>query len=284
MNELNDLLKINKDLKSNLVKEIPREQIDEYCDLCTEFVELRTKYIILEKISDGSALEEFYQTELNELNDKRQKMEIEIKQLFNTRLETEETPENFELLIDNGEKLLKELEKKKKNLNSDDFDQYVLLAKDEIKSLLEINNKMIWYQKAYKKLSDFSGVEVFDENHFLLLKKYHLYLRNNQILLDPNEICILDIDINTPLSIIISILIERLTALNDFKNICEKLKLEYEVSKEFPLIFITTKKFSNITFALFGFEDHPLVDCNEIDIDQFNNNSSIPLIEKIKKD
>jgi len=282
--DLQGALELGEELYKDLRDPIPESELKEFAELCKQFVELRTKYLVLQKIADESPIEEYDERELEELNRRREKMEEEIKELQQMRVNTEESPEKLQELIKKGRSMLNEVNEKSALFSGKNINDIGRLAQEEMENINKTMNAYDWYDSAYKKLSEFSGIHIIDNNTIQVLGTHNVFYTSNSIRVEPSDIYIGDLDVSEEdLRLCVSTIIERLNALKNLKDIALKLNMNLEQEFDAPVVKLVPKNGkATAVFALMGYDNHPLIEWGSIDINEFND-SKMPLIEKIRK-
>ncbi|KAH0786713.1 hypothetical protein GPJ56_009345 [Histomonas meleagridis] len=158
------------------------------------------------------------------------------------------------------------------------------LAQEELGHLNDLNKANEWYEAAYNKLSKFTGIEIIDENTLRLLGQYDIRIYNNSIQIIPGDIYIEDIDPSqSTIGVCISEIIERIAALNDFKEITQKLGWNMSIMNDAPIVELSPPLNPNnkALFALIGYETHPLIEWGNVNVEEFNNRNQ-SLLNKIQ--
>lgn len=277
-NAIDEVASITKDVK------VHAEQIEvnDFIGLCQNFVETRTRYMIMKNIEENETPNKFSQGNMNELQMRNENM---IQEIRNVQREIQNIKnEDVESLIANCQRTLNILQTKTKQTKETDVDELVNLAQSELNQLDEISKAGKWYQAAYKKLSEFTGIEVINENTLKLFGQYEIAIFKNTIQIVPNDVYIDDIDPSQELiGVCVSEIIERISALSDFKEISRKLEWNLNIYDDAPIVELTNPLSPNkkALFALIGYEIHPLIEWGNIDVEEFNNKKQ-PLLAKIQ--
>lgn len=286
MDEVIKSLQDAVDSVSQITKEIKAQmsqsEVNGFIDLCQKFIETRTKYMIMQNLKENDIPENFSQSELKELQSRNEKIIQEIKNVQRSIQNIQS--EDVDGLIEDSKRTLQTLQTKTKQTQVSDVDDLVSLAQSELNKLDEISKAGKWYQSAYKKLSEFTRIEVINENTLKLFGQYEVTIFKNTIQIVPNDIYIEDIDPSQELtSICISEIIERISALNDFRVISRKLEWNLKIYDDAPIVELTNPLSPNnkALFALIGYETHPLIEWGNVDVEEFNNKKQ-SLLAKIQ--
>jgi hypothetical protein len=164
-------------------------------------------------------------------------------------------------------------------------------AQDELSTLERLNESHAWFQAAYSKLSQFSGVEVLEDGKFRLLGSHVVSFSPSSLRMEPSDVYVGDLDPSTSSKgVCISEVIERLASFRDLADVASRLGWKYTVEQNAPIMNLIPSSGPRAVFALLflpGMEDfgdtsaHPLVEWGEVDVDAFNE-AKIPLVEKMR--
>lgn len=281
--KLEQTLETSKRVYQELVETNCDGLLKEFSDLCTEYVNTKTKFELMQ------SLEDYYENymkneniistdECVELEKKKIDLEEEIKEKQRKREESPVTPELFHKLISEGSRILENIKNCTGSNGSADYDELMKLYQQEAENLKNMKGAYEWYNIALQKLSSFTGIVVISPYEFKLLDSYILVV-GKELQLTPPDVYIKDLgsdDLKTSMSIII----ERLTALQKLKDIAASLKWNIKVNMESPTVVLTPPGHISAVVVLMGFDTYPLLEWGNIDVEEFNN-SEDPMKDKL---
>ena len=276
----------SSELIDKIQSKVSDKDLDDFISIAQKFVEIQTKYLLIKELENYNPTSKIDHKDLQDAISENEEIKKKIFELQN--LNDKINPDELKSLIDKSKKALFELQQKLINGSDPKIDQMIKDAQTELEHLEESNKSNDWYKAAYQKLSKFTGIEINDDETIKLLGSHTISIQNETIIMNPNDVFIGDLHLGTvPLSVRISEIIERISALRDLKNLAQKLGWTIDVSNSAPIASLhpprgITKSSSPAIFALIGCGSHPLIKWGNININEFNSDQNHSLFEKIK--
>lgn len=276
-------------LINEIKPQISADEIEEFSQLCQKYIEIQTRYQLIQKIESYSSLpDDISESDIEKAQSDNEKIR---QQIFALQQSNQDAinPEELRELIDESQKTLRELQEKIGQGGDQRIDQLTKIAQEELSSLEEQAKENEWYRAAYEKLSNFTGIKINDDNTIQILGTHTVeFTSGGQIILSPASVYVGDLDpSNEPHNIIISEIIERLASYRDMKDLSKQLNWEIDSCQEAPIVFLhppqgSTKTQRPATFALIGMNIHPLIEWGNVNVDEFNSKECKSMYEKMK--
>jgi hypothetical protein len=269
-------------LADDLKPQIQQKDLDEFTAICQKFIELRTKYMLMKTLEDNDFPSDFSSDKLNALRSQNDQMKGQIQSLQRS---FDEIPrEQLHALIDESRQTLSNVQAKLRQSKSSNLDELLRLAQEELNHLESSSADYGWYQDAYHKLSEFTGIEVGSDNTIRLLGTHFVSFSDSSVRIDPDDVFVGDLNPSTSSpGVCISEVIERLTSLNDLRSVAQSLGWRLEIQRNAPMVSLFPSNGSPpALFALIGYQEHPLVEWGMVDVDEFNGVTE-PTVEKLSR-
>ena len=274
ISNLQNLVESGEQILGELNASISNEALRQFLVLAEQYVDLYAKSKLLQDIQDDRIIENCKPKELSDLIAKRKEMESELKSIQETREHNGETAENLSNLIEQSKMVIEVFQQNSPSVNSNDYNSLIDLCNEELKKLEEIEKAYKWYDAAYQKLSNFTGIQVVDlDNHiYMLLDRYKLQIADNKFTLLENDVYTGDLDLSTmSVGECLAQIFERLYALEDMQQCAQQLGWSLSVLEDAPLCTLMPPNSTvPAIVALIGSAVHPLVEWGNVPIFDFN--------------
>jgi hypothetical protein len=274
---LQNLVKSGEDLLAGLGASITDDDVRRFIETAQNYVILFIKSHLLEDIKNDQIIDKANKNELEKMAEKRKEMEIELKSLQETRLNKGDNTENLAELIQQSKTLISAIQENMNNSSSENYDSLVEMCKEEFRKLEEMQKEYDWYNSAYKKLSDFTGLQVIneEEHSFKLLDKYELIINEDSVKLTGNNVYVDDLNPSTSSNgVCVAQVFERLYALEDMQKCAKSLGWYLVINKDAPICTLTPQSNFDLPpalVALVGSGSHPLIEWGDVDPEEFNS-------------
>lgn len=286
---LNNAIESASSLINGIKPEINSEEIEEFSQLCQKCVEIQTRYQLIKKIENCSSLpDDISESDIEKAQSENEKIRHQIQDLQQSNEDIID-PEQLKGLIEESRQTLQELQEKIGKGGDPKIDQLTKSAQEELSHLEQASKENEWYKAAYAKLSSFTGITINDDNSIQIFGTHRVaFTSDDHVILDPPSVSVSDLDPSQePHNIIISEIIERLASLRDMKDLAKKLNWEIDSSSDAPIVFLhpppgVTKTQLPATFALIGYNVHPLIKWGDVNVDEFNSMEGKSMYEKMK--
>ena len=212
--------------------------------------------------------------EVVKLNDDIKAMNSEISAMQESRKSNNVTIKALESLLYQCNKEIEIYKSTSPSQNSEDYNETLEFAKEELKKLEILQSAHKWYDEAYGKLSAFSGIEAIDheKNIFRFLGKYQAEISNDSAKFLNCDLFIGDLKLSVcNVGEIISQILERLSAMEDMQKCANQLGWGFALSKSEPFCILAQDDSSPPAIvALIGDKVHPLVEWGDVPVFDFN--------------
>ena len=274
ISNLENLVDSGEKILDQLNASITEEALNQFLGLAQEYVDLYSRTKLLQDIQNDRIIENCKPKELSDLITKRKEMEAELRSIQDTREHNGESAENLYNLIEQSKKVIVVFRQNSPSTNSNDYNSLIELCNEELKKLEEIETAYQWYDAAYQKLSNFTGIQILDQESqtYLLLDRYQLQIKDHKFVLPKNEVYVNDLDLSTmSVGECMAQIFERLYALEDMQQCADQLGWSMRVLDDAPLCTLYPPNSStNALVALIGSAVHPLVEWGDVSVFDFN--------------
>lgn len=269
-------------LMDTISQSVDRNAITEFSRVCQKFVELRTKLSLIEAIDQNNIPESINSDRLGEVEAKNDEMRQKIIDLQNSLKEIH--PERVTELLDHSRQTLESVTRKLEESRGSNIDELLKMVMEELAEADRISKSQEWYDRAYAKLSEFTGIEVAEDGTVRVLGTHIVQFTANSVHIDPPDVFVGDLDpFESSNGVCVSEIIERLAALKDMRNIADTLGYRLETCNDAPLVALFPPSADTpAIFALIGHKQHPLVEWGNVNVDAFNSNEQ-PMMDKVRK-
>lgn len=269
-------------LLDSLNQELPQRDTDEFSALCSQYVELRMRHAINLRTLHNLLLDPSSREELEQLRENLHFLRNEINSLRNRRLSMNVEPKEMQDLIRSAQENLEMIDRIAQT-NTQEMNKSIKENEEKVQQIQKENEIAAFYENAFQKLTEFTGVIIEDTNQLRLCDAYTLTFTQESLTLTPSDFFVEDLIPNEiGLSACVSETIERIGALRHLTSTAKDLSGSLNTSDKAPVATLTTKAGVRMTFALMGYPSHPLIECNGIDVKAFNADGS-ELLSKIKR-
>jgi hypothetical protein len=258
------------------------QDIDDFFSLCERFVDLGTKCALGQRTSADDITPDFSVDQLEPAHVSHEDLKVEVRAI-ELLLQSIE-PERLQGLISDARRLLDDVSARLERSKGSDLDELMRLAGEELAQLEAVAQTHGWYEDAYRRLSEFTGVAIGEDGSIRLLGTHTMKFAPNAVSIDPPSVFVGDLDPGESSdAICISEVMERIAALNNLAGAAKALGWEIEGNRDAPIARLFPPG-SGVpaVFALIGYQEHPLVEWGGVDPEEFNGTEQ-PLIEKLRR-
>ena len=279
---LRDAITRASSLLGQLSETVDRRDLEEFTLVCQRFIELKTKFLLIQAIENKDLPSKVPFDALHTIEAKNEETSRVIADFQKSIGDLD--PAKISRLVDESRATLESVQSKLDESRDGDIEELLQLAQDELRHVQEAAQSRDWYERAYRKLSEFSGVEVLDDGSVRVLGSHIVRFRGNSVSIDPQDVFVEDIDPSSSSNgICVSEVIERLNALKHLRSIADSLGWRIEVRRDAPLVALHVPGIPTpAILALIGYQQYPLVEWGSANVDAFNR-STEPMLSKLKK-
>jgi hypothetical protein len=274
------------DAASSLAAELQsrpsQRDIDDFFSLCQRFIDLRTKCLLAKRIEDSDFPSSLSDGHVDSSNARYEALKEEVRSVEQSLQSI--APDRLQQLITEARQVLADVTARLDHSQAGNLDDLARMTNEELSHLEDVTRTHAWYEDAYHRLSDFTGVAIEADNSVRLLGTHKIQFSEHGVALDPPTVFVGDLDPSeSSTAICISEVIERIAALNDMESAARQLAWEIEVDHGAPIVSLFPPETGiPAVFALVGYLEHPLVEWGSIDVDEFNGMAQ-PLLEKLRR-
>ena len=267
---------------NQLSESIDTKDFTEFTVVCQRFIELKTKFLLIQAIENNDLPTKVPFDALHDIEAKNDEIKKTMGDL--ERSISDLNPAGIAQLVDESRAALESIQSTLDETKDGNIEELLQLAQEELQRVQAAAQSRDWYDRAYKKLSEFSGVEVLDNGSVRVLGTHIIRFGADSIALEPPDVFVSDIDPGlSSHGVCISEVIERLNALKDIRSIVNNLGWRAEVRRDAPLVALHAPGVAApAVLALIGYQQYPLIEWGTADVESFNN-SSEPMGTKLKK-
>lgn len=279
VNQLEKLLRDKEKIRRELESEIESQHYNDIIPLFSEYVYFRARQMLLD-IIEKDTMGEFGENDLKFLENENKRKVEEIQELQKIRLSSEYTPEKLNEMIKVGSNILTKIQSNAPQGSALSYQKLVENLETEKEALKKSTESHNWYSEAIPLLSNFTKIDV-NEGYVVLNDQYKLSIIDGVFVIDPNNIYIADLDVNS-MQFSIATIMERIFAFNGLREIATNLKWSFQPMTDSPIIMLTPPgQRENAFFALQGYEPYILVEWGNVDTNEFNNDPR-PTLQKLQ--
>jgi hypothetical protein len=266
-------------LASELQSRPSQHDIDDFFSLCQRFIDVHTKCLLAKRIEENDFLSDSSNGHLESSSARYEELKEEVHTVEQSLQSI--APDRLQQLINEGKQLLADVTARRDRSN---LGELMRLAQEELSHLEAVAKTHGWYEDAYQRLSDFTGVAVDADGAIRLLGTHVIRFDTHEVIIDPPSVFVGDLDpFLSSNAICISEVIERIAALRDMERVVRELAWEMEVDRNAPIVSLFPPNTGiPAVFALIGYLEHPLVEWGNVDVDEFNGLEQ-PLVEKLRR-
>jgi hypothetical protein len=257
-------------LSETLKPPMPQKDLDEFTTICQRFIDLRTKYMLMKTLEEGGFPSDFSPEKLNALRSQNSDLTAQIHALQQS---IQDVPtDELHSLIDRSRQTLSEVQAKLDEAQGANVEELLRLAQEELAELEAVSANYGWYEEAYKKLSGYTGIEIGSDHTIRVLETHWVRITGDSLEIDPPEVFVGDLDLSTSSpGVCVSEIIERLSALKDMRAVGRELGWRLEIEDNAPVVSLFPPAGGPpAMFALIGYQEHPLIEWGEVNVDEFN--------------
>lgn len=267
---------------NQLSESIDTKDFTEFTVVCQRFIELKTKFLLIQAIENNDLPTKVPFDALHNIEAKNDEIKKTMSDL--DRSISDLNPAGIAQLVDESRAALESIQSTLDETKDGNIEELLQLAQEELQHVQAAAQSRDWYDRAYKKLSEFSGVEVLDNGSVRVLGTHIIRFGADSISLEPPDVFVSDIDPGlSSHGVCISEVIERLNALKHIRSIVANLGWRAEVRRDAPLVALHAPGVAApAVLALIGYQQYPLIEWGTADVESFNN-SSEAMGTKLKK-
>jgi hypothetical protein len=257
-------------LAAELQTQPSQHEIDDFFSLCQRFIDLRTKCILAKRIEDNDFPPDFSSDHLASAHARYEELKEEARAVEQSLQSIE--PERLQRLIAEAKRLLADVTERLGRSQGADVDELIRLADEELAQLETVATTHGWYESAYRRLSEFSGIRIDEDGTIRLLETHKISFAQSSVSIDPPSVFVGDLDPSeSSNAVCISEVIERIAAFNNLTGVARQIGWEVEVGRDAPIVMLFPSASAvPAMFALIGYQEHPLVEWGSVDPEEFN--------------
>jgi hypothetical protein len=269
-------------LAAELQSQPSQRDIDDFFSLCQRFIDLRTKCLLAKRIEDDDFPADFSAGSVEASRARYEQLKEEVRAVEQSLQSIE--PDRLQSLIGEAKQIFADVTARLDRSHGSDLAELMRLAQEELANLESVTKTHGWYEDAYRRLSEFAGIEIDADGAVRLLGTHRITFAATSVAIDPASVFVGDLDPSASSNAIcVSEVIERLAALRDMRAVAEELGWECEVERGAPMVALHAPDSDfPAVFALIGYQDHPLVEWGNVDVETFNATAQ-PLAEKVRR-
>jgi hypothetical protein len=269
-------------LAAELQSQPSQRDIDDFFSLCQRFIDLRTKCVLAKRIEDDDFPADFSAGSVEASRARYEQLKEEVRAVEQALQSIE--PARLQGLIGEARQVFADVTARLAQSRGPDLAELARLAQEELAGLDAVARTHGWYEEAYRRLSEFAGVAIDADGAVRLLGTHRIAFAPAAVAIDPPTVFVADLDPSASShAVCVSEVIERLAALADMRAVADELGWACEVERGAPIVALRAPgSDAPAVFALIGYQDHPLVEWGNVDVEAFNA-AAQPLVEKIRR-